>query len=55
MITLTLPYPISANRYWASRVITPRGGRPMAVTYVTAEAKDFKEQQYKCLRMVSMW
>ena len=44
MITLTLPYPISANRYWASRVITPRGGRPMAVTYVTAEAKDFKEQ-----------
>lgn len=44
MITLTLPYPISANRYWASRIITPKaGGRAMAMTYVTAEAKEFKE------------
>ena len=45
MITLTLPYPISANRYWASRVITPKdGGRPMAMTYVTPEAKAYREQ-----------
>lgn len=45
MITLTLPYPISANRYWASRVITPKGGgRPMAITYVTPEAKEFKAE-----------
>lgn len=43
-ITLTLPYPISANRYWASRVVTPKGGRPMALPYVTAEAKAFKAQ-----------
>lgn len=43
-ITLTLPYPISANRYWATRVVTPRGGRPMALTYVTPEAKSFKSQ-----------
>lgn len=41
-ITLTLPYPISANRYWATRVVTPKGGRPMAMTYVTPEAKAFK-------------
>ena len=44
MLTLILPYPISANRYWASRIITPKGGRPMALTYVTPDAKDFKEQ-----------
>ena len=44
MITLELPYPISANRYWASRVVTPKGGRPMALTYVTPEAKSFKER-----------
>ena len=42
MITLTLPYPISANRYWATRVIN-KGGKFMALTYVTAEAKAFKE------------
>jgi len=45
MIELVLPYPISANRYWASRVVTPKGGgRPMAVTYVTPEAKAYREQ-----------
>lgn len=45
MITLTLPYPVSANRYWATRIITPKGTRkPMAMTYVTPEAKAYKEQ-----------
>jgi len=34
MIHLTLPYPISANRYWAVRVI-PRKPKPLAITYVT--------------------
>ena len=43
MITVTLPYPVSANRYWASRIVTPRGGKPFVSTYVTAEAKQFKE------------
>lgn len=41
-ITLTLPYPISANRYWATRTVTPKGGKTLAMTYVTAEAKAFK-------------
>jgi crossover junction endodeoxyribonuclease RusA len=43
-ITLTLPYPISANRYWATRVVTPKGGRALSMTYVTPEAKAFKAQ-----------
>ena len=44
-ITLVLPPPVSANRYWATRVITPKGGgRPMALTYVTPEAKQYREQ-----------
>ena len=43
-VTLVLPYPISANRYWASRVITPKGrGRAMALTYVTPEAKQYRD------------
>lgn len=43
MITLTLPYPISANRYWQTRVIR-KGAQTMAMTYVSAEAKAFKEK-----------
>jgi crossover junction endodeoxyribonuclease RusA len=43
-VTLKLPYAISANRYWASRVVTPKGGRPMSITYVTNEAKQYKAE-----------
>lgn len=43
-IQLVLPYPISANRYWATRTVAPKGKKPMAITYVTPEAKAFKEQ-----------
>lgn len=39
MIELTLPYPISANRYWRTTV---RGS--FVSTYVSTEAKEFKEQ-----------
>lgn len=45
MITLTLPYPVSTNRYWATRVIKRRGAKTAsAMTYVTAEAKAYKEK-----------
>lgn len=45
MIRLALPYPVSANRYWATRVIKAKeSGRQMAMTYVTPEAKAYKEQ-----------
>lgn len=43
MITLTLPYPVSSNRYWATRVVK-MGGTPRAMTYVTKEAQAFKDQ-----------
>lgn len=44
-VRLTLPYAISANRYWATRVVKPKsGGPPIAVTYPTAEAKAYKEE-----------
>lgn len=40
MIELTLPYPVSANRYW--KTVWPRGcGRP--VTTVTPEARAYRE------------
>jgi len=43
--TVTLPYPISANRYWATRVFTPKnGGRPQVMTYVTPEARAYKQR-----------
>lgn len=43
-IRVTLPYPPSANRYWRSRVITPKSGPAIVSTYVSAEAKAFKER-----------
>lgn len=43
-ITLTLPYPISANRYWASRLVQPKTGKAFVSTYVTTEAKDYKTE-----------
>jgi len=43
-ITLTLPYPVSANAYWATRIIPAKNGRPaMAITYVTKEADAYKQ------------
>lgn len=53
MITLTLPYPVSANRYWASRVIR-KGAHSMPVTYVTAEAKAFKDNVQKLARALGV-
>lgn len=42
-ITLELPYPVSANRYWASRTIKGKFGKAsFTSTYVTAEAKEYK-------------
>lgn len=44
-ITITLPYPISANAYWRTRVIKPKsGGAPLAMTYVSEDAKIYKQQ-----------
>lgn len=43
-VRVTLPYPISANRYWATRAFVSKDTRkPMASTYVTSEAKQYKE------------
>jgi crossover junction endodeoxyribonuclease RusA len=41
---LTLPLAISANRYWRTRVIKPKAGPAIVSTYVSAEAKAFKEK-----------
>ncbi len=44
-ITLTLPYPVSANVYWRTRV----AGK-LAMTYVSAEAKAYKRQVLAIVR-----
>ncbi len=44
MIHLVLPYPISANRYWATRVVKPKGGQARAMTYVTPEAEEYRQK-----------
>lgn len=45
MIALTLPYPVSANRYWATRVIKRKGSNvATAMTYVTKEAEDYRKE-----------
>lgn len=44
-LILVLPYPISANRYWATRIVTSKAThKPMALTYVTPEAVAYKQQ-----------
>ena len=42
MISLVLPWPVSINAYWASRVIKVKG-KPMATTYVTAKGVQFQK------------
>jgi crossover junction endodeoxyribonuclease RusA len=47
IVTLKLPYPVSANAYWRTRIIYPKNGpmagRAMPSVYVTKEAEQFKE------------
>lgn len=47
MIFLTLPYPVSSNVYWASRVVKQKGEPDRAMTYVTPEAKAYKAEVAK--------
>lgn len=51
MIALTLPYPISANRYW--RTYMPKGFKA-PVTTVSAEAKAYKADVFKCAIMAGI-
>lgn len=46
-IILMLPYPISANRCWASRAVTSKGKPAFTSTYVTTETKAYKAQVQK--------
>lgn len=44
-VRLVLGYPISANRYWATRVIRlKKTGKWTAMTYVTPEAEAYKQE-----------
>ena len=55
MITLALPYPISANRYWATRVVKAKGSKhAMALTYVTKEADEYKAQVQMTARIAGV-
>ena len=47
MVTLTLPYPISANRYW--RTFMPRGFKA-PVTTLSDEAKQYKSNVAAIIR-----
>ena len=54
MIRLTLPYPVSANVYWASRVVKPKGKPARAMTYVTPEAEAYREKVAKIARAAGL-
>lgn len=53
-ITVKLPPPISANRFWRTRVVMLPGRDPIVQTYVSAEAKQFKESAGWLLRNAGM-
>lgn len=44
-LTVALPWPVSANLYWRTRVV-----KGVAMTYVSAEAKAFKADVMRLLR-----
>lgn len=45
IVTVCLPYAISANRYWSRRYVKPSKGKPGFVQdYVTPEARAYKEE-----------
>ena len=44
MIRLSLPWPISINAYWKSRILTRCGAPPIVSTYVTAAGVKFQKQ-----------
>ena len=54
MIRLTLPYPVSANVYWASRVVKSKGKPARAMTYVTPEAEAYREKVAKIARAAGL-
>lgn len=55
MIQLTLPYPVSANRYWATRVVKPKGGgAPLVLTYVTPAAREYRDQVAAIARVAGL-
>jgi crossover junction endodeoxyribonuclease RusA len=44
MIRLTLPWPISINAYWKSRILNRCGAPPIVSTYVTAAGVKFQKE-----------
>ena len=44
MIRLVLPWPISINAYWKSRILTMCGPTPKCSTYVTAAGVNFQKE-----------
>lgn len=54
MIFLTLPYPISGNRYWAQRIVKPKGGAARSMTYVTPEAEAYRGEVARIARAAGL-
>ena len=46
MIRLILPWPISINAYWKSRILERCGAPPIVSTYVTAAGVKFQKQVF---------
>jgi crossover junction endodeoxyribonuclease RusA len=42
-VTVRLPYPITANLLWRTRVVYPKNGKPVVSTYVSKEGKEYKK------------
>jgi crossover junction endodeoxyribonuclease RusA len=55
VVRLVLPYPVSANAYWGSRVVkSKQTGKQIVVTYVTDEARAYREQVGWCARQAGV-
>jgi crossover junction endodeoxyribonuclease RusA len=44
VVTVRLPYPVSENRYFRDRIVTPKGKPAFIQRYVSPEAREYQKQ-----------
>lgn len=54
VVSVRLPYPVSANRYWGERVVQPMNGPAFVHRYLTPEARQYKKDVGWLLRQVGV-
>jgi crossover junction endodeoxyribonuclease RusA len=54
VVTVRLPYPVSENRYFRDRIVTPKGKPAFIQRYVSPEAREYQKQVRLHLRVAGV-